>query len=101
MTDLLLALSITIVEFLILWLFFRKSPFKLFVYSVIINSFTLPAATFIYIYVLNNILIIEIAVVLVESVLIIVLMEIKYKKALFISTIANLTAVLIGFSSLI
>lgn len=98
MTELPLALLTTIiVEFLILWLFFKNSPFKLLVYSLLINSFTLPTATFIYIYVLNSILIVEISVILVESVLIMLLMEINYKKALFISAVANLITSVIGF----
>jgi hypothetical protein len=102
MINLILALLITIiVEFLIFYLFFRKSPLKLFIYSVLINSFTLPLATYIYIYILNNFLIAEIMVVLVESVLIMLLMEIKYKKSVLISIVANLVSAIIGLTGLI
>lgn len=98
MMDLLLALLITItLEFLILWLFFKDSILKIFTYSVLINSFTLPIATYIYFNVLNNFLIIESMVVLVESVLIMFLMEIDYKKAISISLIANTVTAAIGF----
>jgi hypothetical protein len=102
MIDLLLALLITIiVEFLILWFIFKDSPLKLFIYSVIINSFTLPIATYIYLNVLNNILIVELSVILIESVLIMFLFEIKYKKAIFVSLIANLVTAAIGLTGLI
>jgi hypothetical protein len=102
MIDLILALITTItVEFCILWYFIRDSPFKLLIYSVLINSFSLPSATYIYIYILNNIFIVEIAVIIVESVLIMILMEIKYKRALFISVMANLITAFIGLLFLI
>jgi hypothetical protein len=102
MINLILALLITIiVEFVILYSFFRESPFKLLIYSVLINSFTLPLATYIYIYILNNFLIVEIIVVLVESVLIMLLMEVKYKKSVLISLLANLVSAIIGLTSLI
>ncbi len=101
MINLILALLITIiVEFLIFYLFLRKSPLKLLIYSVLINSFTLPLATYIYVYILNNFLIVEISVVLVESVLIMLLMEIKYKKSVLISLIANLVSAIIGLTGL-
>lgn len=102
MTNIILALLITItVEFLILYLIFKDSPLKLFSYSVLINSFTLPIATYIYLNVLNNLFMVEISVILVESVLIMLLLEIKYKKAIFISIIANSVTAIIGLTGLI
>lgn len=86
-----------IVEFLIMWLFIRDKPEKLFLYSLLINSFTLPIATYSYQNILGNIYIIEISVILVESVLIMVLLKIKYNKALLISLVANFVTALIGF----
>ncbi|MGB9937128.1 MAG: hypothetical protein ACPK7O_05360 [Methanobacterium sp.] len=98
MINLLFALVITIIlEFLILCLFFRKSFLKIFIYSVLINSFTLPVATYLYYFLLNNIFIVEGGVILAESVLIMFLMEIKYKKAIFISIVANIITAAIGF----
>lgn len=102
MTNIILALLITIiVEFLILYLIFKDSPLMLFGYSVLINSFTLPIATYIYLNVLNNLFMVEISVILVESVLIMLLLEIKYKKAIFISIIVNSVTAVIGLISLI
>lgn len=47
--NLLVSLLITItVEYLIYLLVLRKEPLKLAVYSVLVNSFTLPLATYGY-----------------------------------------------------
>ncbi len=98
MTYYLTALFITVVvEFLILWLFTRDRLEKLLLYSLLINSFTLPLATYSYYNILNNIYIIEIAVIIVESVLIMLLLQMKYKVALLISLIANFITAIIGF----
>jgi len=91
-----LALLITILtEAIVFWIFIRK-PIKSFLYSALINSFTLPLATYSYQNILNNLLIIEILVVIVESILIMLLLKMKYFKALYISFIANLITALIG-----
>ncbi|MGB9980563.1 hypothetical protein [Methanobacterium sp.] len=85
------------VEFLILWLFTRDKLNKLFLYSLLINSFTLPIATYGYYNILNNIYIIEIAVIFVESILIMLLLKMKYKTAFLISLTANFVTTVIGF----
>ncbi len=85
------------VEFLILWLFTRNRPEKLFIYSLLINSFTLTIATYSYYNILNNIYIIETAVIFVESILITLLLQMKYKVAFLVSLIANFATALIGF----
>ncbi|MCZ3372044.1 MULTISPECIES: hypothetical protein [Methanobacterium] len=98
MAHFLVAWLITVmVEFFILWLFTRDRPSKLFLYSLLINSFTLPLATYSYYNILNNIYIIEIAVIFIESILIILLLEIKYKTAFLISLTANFVTAVIGF----
>lgn len=86
-----------IVEFSILWIFIKKENPELFLYSILINSFTLPLATYSYQNLLNNIYIIELLVILIESFLIMILLQIKYKKAVLISIIANTITALIGF----
>jgi len=98
MTHYLIAWFITVmVEFLILWLFVREDPEKLLLYPILINSFTLPLATYSYQNILNNIYIIEIGVILVESILIMLLLQIKYKNAFLISLTANFVTAVIGF----
>lgn len=102
MTNLIIALTITIiVEFLILYIILKNSPFKILFYSLLINSLTLPVATYIYQNLLENLFIIEIFVIIAESILIMVLFKIDYKKALIISIIANGITALIGISGLI
>lgn len=98
MMQYLLAWAITIVvEFVIIWLFIRKAPLKLLLYSLIINSFTLPIATYSYINIINNIYFIELTVILAESLLVMLLLKINFKKAFFISVVANFVTALIGF----
>lgn len=86
-----------VIEFVIIWLFIREAPFKLFLYSLLINSFTLPIATYSYINIINNIYFIELTVILVESPLIMLLININYKKAFLISFVANFVTSLMGF----
>ena len=85
-----------LIEFIIIWIFIRENPEKLLFYSLIINSITLPLATFIYIYLFHNFLLIEIAVFLVETFLLKIILELKYEKAVLISLIANFISALVG-----
>src|SRR3989344_7732498 len=86
-----LSLIITIIiEFGIIWIFIRKDISKLFLYAVLINSFTLPIATFSYQNIIDSFFLIEILVLFAESILIMLLLKTKYSKALLISFIANL-----------
>lgn len=85
-----LSLIITIfIEFGVIYLFIRKDVPKLFLYAVLINSFTLPLATYSYQNIIDNFLFIEVIVVFVESFLIILLLKTKYPKALLISFVVN------------
>lgn len=98
MIQYLLAWVITIVvEFVIIWLLIREAPLKLFLYSLLINSITLPIATYSYINIINNIYFIELMVILAESPLVMLLLKINYKKAFLISFVANFVTALIGF----
>ncbi|PKL69006.1 MAG: hypothetical protein CVV28_02495 [Methanobacteriales archaeon HGW-Methanobacteriales-1] len=85
-----------LIEFIIIWIFIRKNPEKLLFYSLIINSITLPLATFIYIYFFHNFLSMEIAIILVETFLLKIILELKYEKAVLISLIANFISALVG-----
>jgi hypothetical protein len=97
MYNLILPLIITIIiEFIILWLFKREKPLILFLYSILINSITLPLATYSYLYLYPNLILIEILVVLVEALIIKFLLEVHYKKAILISFVANLCTFLVG-----
>lgn len=94
----LLSLFLTFfIEFIIIYLFIRKDPLKLLYYSLIINSFTLPIATNLYLNYSNNFWLIEIAVVLLESLLLKWLLEIRFQRSLQISLIANLITAMISF----
>ena len=85
-----LALFLTILtEFVVYWVFIRNEPLKLFLYSVLINSLTLPVANYIYHDVIENFLLIELLVILLESLLILILFKQKYSKSITISFFAN------------
>lgn len=90
-----------IIEFLVFWLFIRKEPLKLFLASILINSVTLPIATFIYISFYSNLILIEAAVFFVEIVLVKVILGVDYKMSILISLVANLTTALLGLFLLI
>jgi len=92
-----LSLIITIlIEFGVIWIFIRKDISKLFLYTILINSFTLPLATFSYQKIINNFFFIETAVIFAESILIMLLLKTKYSKALLISFIANFITAMIS-----
>jgi hypothetical protein len=84
------------VEFLVIWLFIRKQTAEILLYTILINCFTLPLATYGYNYAVTNIVLIEILVILTESLFIMVLLKIKYPKALVISAAANVASVVVG-----
>lgn len=85
------------IEFIVIWLFIRKEPLKLLFYSFLINSITLPLATFSYLYLYPSFLLTETLVFLVETVLLKILLEIDYPLALSISLVANIITALLGF----
>jgi hypothetical protein len=85
-----------IIEFLIIWGIIQKKPGKLFIYSLLINSITLPLATYSFNYFYSDLLVTEIVVVIVESVLLKILLETDYKIAFMISLAANTVTAVIG-----
>jgi hypothetical protein len=91
------SLVVTIIlEFLVFWIFIREYPAKIFLYSVLINSFTLPLALYSYYNLIPHLLVVESLVVLSESFLIMLLFEVKYFKALIMSLVANLATAVVG-----
>jgi hypothetical protein len=95
--DLVAALAVTIViEFTILYALIRQDPSRLILYSILINSFTNPLFNYLYNYRLHDVYLLEMLVVLAESVLLMSLLEISYPKSLLISAAANAASYLIG-----
>jgi hypothetical protein len=82
-------ITTVVIEFSIIWIFLKKDILKLFVYAFLINSFTLPIATYAYQNIINNFYLIEALVIFAESILIMLLSNIKYSKAVLISFTAN------------
>lgn len=92
------SLIITILlEFLIIWIILRDQPARIFFYTTLINCFTLPVATYTYYNVISNLLLVEVMVIFIESLLIMLLFNIKYFKALIISVVVNVITALVGF----
>jgi hypothetical protein len=85
-----------IIEFVIIWSFIREKPLKLFFYSILINSITLPLATGIYTYFFHNLLLMETLVFLVEIVLLKAVLEINYSRAIIISFMTNIISFVVG-----
>jgi len=91
------ALLLTILtEYAVYLLILRRDPLQLLLYSILINSFTNPLFNYLYNYRLHELYPLEIAVVLVESIFIRLLMEVRLPKALLISLLANLASLLVG-----
>lgn len=91
-----LSFVITIVlELPIIWLFTKKKICSLTGYIFIINLFTWPFANIAHDYL--NLYAVETLVVMTESVLFMLLLKLKYSKALFVSFIANLVSAVIGY----
>jgi hypothetical protein len=86
-----------LIEFVVIWLIIRKDTSKLLAYSILINSITLPLATYSYIYIYHNFLLTELVVMIIESLLLMLLLNIKYSKALIISITANIITGLVGY----
>ena len=84
-----------ILELIIFYVFIRKNYFKTLCYVLLINLFTWPIANFIY-SVWQNIFIIEIGVFIIEGILIMLMFELKWRKAFLISFITNLISFLGG-----
>lgn len=101
-TNIILALVLTIIlEFIVYAIWFRKDFLKVASYCILINLLTVPLANLFYgiLFLSQNpwvILIIEIMVILVEILLIALLFNMKYWKALILSFIANLISTILG-----
>jgi hypothetical protein len=95
--ELMAALILTIsVEFLIFLFGIRKDPKMLLLYCILINSFTNPLFNYLYIYELHEFYLLEIAIIMVEGVLIGLLAEVSYSRAIAVSVAANLASFIIG-----
>lgn len=95
--SLVLALVLTIlIEYALLLVLVRKDALRLLWYSILINSFTNPLLNFSYNYVFHELYPLEIAVAVIEGILIRYLLETGYKRAFAISFVANLASLLIG-----
>ena len=84
------------VEFLIIFAFIRKDFWKGILYVFLINLFSWSIAILIY-GEFGFYFLVELGVVLVESVLIMLLFELRFWKGLMISFAANLTSTVLGF----
>ena len=83
-------------EALVWYIILKRNALNLVFYSVLINSLTLPLAQFLYLYFLDNLLIMEALVVLVEVPLVYLLLRVTLRQALYLSVLANLVSALVG-----
>jgi hypothetical protein len=86
-----------IVEGMIYWVFIRKNLLYLVLVSVLINTFTLPLATYAYYFMYTNIYFIELVVIIGESVLLFFLLRVKYSQSVVLSLSANVITSLLSF----
>jgi hypothetical protein len=97
LSSLAVALLLTILtEFAVYLLLLRESPQKLLLYSILINSFTNPLFNYIYNFEIHQLYPLEMGVALTESILIMLLAEVSYPRALLISLAANLASLAVG-----
>jgi hypothetical protein len=95
--ELMVALILTIfVEFLIYLIGIKKDPKMLLLYCILINSFTNPLFNYLYIYELYEFYLLEIAIIAAEGVLIGLLTEVSFSRAIAVSVAANLASFIIG-----
>ena len=93
-----IALITTIlIEFLVLFILTRKKPLSVFFFSFLINSLTLSIAWYLQLHLINNFIITELFVFLLESILIMIMFEIKYSKAIMFSFTANFITAIMSF----
>jgi hypothetical protein len=97
MNILLYSLLLTIlIEFFILFIFLRENPVRILLYTILINCLTLPLATTGYHYVISNLILIEIMVIITETLFFRFLFKIRYTKAFTVSLAANLVSAVMG-----
>ena len=91
-------LLITIfIEWMVYSVFIRKNFIYLFFVSMVINALTLPLATYTYYYLYTNFFVIEMFVTLSESVLLVVLLHVRFPRSVLLSLSANMVSGLLGF----
>jgi hypothetical protein len=68
----------------------------LLLYCILINSFTNPLFNYFYVYDFHEFYILEIAIIAMEGVLIGLLAEVSYSRAIAVSVAANLASFIVG-----
>ena len=85
-----------IIELAIFYIFLRKNYLKTAFYVLLINDLSWPIANLLFGIFPNFYFLIEFGVFITESFLIMLLFEFSYKKAFFLSFVANLVSALAG-----
>jgi hypothetical protein len=85
-----------LIETGVYWIIQRSEFARLFLFSILINCCTLGPATWIYLHWLPDLVLVEAGVVLVETILILILIQIRLSRAFLLSLIANGTTAGIG-----
>jgi hypothetical protein len=83
-------------EALVWYVILKKNAAELVFYSVLINSLTLPLTQYLYLYYLDNLLLMEALVVLAEVPLLYLLLRVTPRQAFYLSFLANLVSALVG-----
>jgi len=89
-------LTTLITELIVYFMFIKGKKLNIFLYCLLINSFTWPLANLIYAYI-NLFLLIELGVFLIELILIKILFSVGWKKAILISLVANILTTTLSF----
>jgi hypothetical protein len=84
------------IEALLLWIILKNRPWQVLIFSILINSLTLPLAIYMYQYLITNLILVELLVVILEGFLLKVLFLLPYKKAFIISLAVNIVTALVG-----
>lgn len=85
-------------ESVLLWLLWRDRPVRLLGYMLLINAVTHPPATYLYAERQVPLLVVEVGVVIVESVLLMALLEVPYRRALLLAAFLNGVSSLLSFA---
>lgn len=85
-------------EFLVVSLILKQFTAKIYFVVFLVNLITYPIALYIYLNIFHNYLLVELSVVLIESIIYYYLIKIKFTKALYISFFANLISIILGVS---
>jgi len=96
MQPILIFLLTFFVELIVYFIFLKEKKEQIILYCFLINLFTWPLAILLYHFKPELFYFIEFFVFLIESILIMLLFKINWKKALLISFIANFITAFIG-----